>query len=57
MRPPVASVEALADQGVWLVSPAGMSFVCRCNWRSGIKPTDAEVSAALVEHYEEKHAS
>jgi len=50
-----ANADELVGDGMWLESPIGVSWVCRCNWRSGIKPTHNEVAEAIHAHYAERH--
>ena len=45
----------IEEQGIWLGSELGVSFVCACNWRSGIMPTPADVRDALGRHATESH--
>ena len=55
-RPPLISLAELEEAGMWLGSELGVSFVCRCSWRSGIHPTPAEVRHLLAQHFADVHA-
>jgi hypothetical protein len=42
--------------GTWLSSGAGVSFACKCGWRSGFCDGEKAAAEALWRHIDKEHA-